>query len=99
MWRTFQKHHGLDLKGRMSLFMDDHVIFFKDYQEIQQWEQKIVEFLELYNLKLGLKKTKFVQLKDEPFDPGRLKMINEGKMTNSYKYLGTNVSLNMENMI
>jgi len=37
MWRLFEKIHDFNILDRIQIYMDDHVFFFKDIEELTKW--------------------------------------------------------------
>ena len=77
----------MDYREDVYLFMDDHAIFFKDWESLKYHQPRMEEMWTNHGLMVEPKKTKIMKLdpsKDEPPDPPY-------EFVKEYKYLGTEV--------
>lgn len=72
---------------KVYLFMDDHVLFFKDKPQALALKDTILYWWKLHGMEVGAKKTQWIPLKLEPWDD-----TMGFTPTKVYTYLGTPIS-------
>ena len=62
---------GLKIQDRTiysMLFADDQLLIAQNYEELQYMTRKLIDEYELWGLKLNVKKTKYMSIRDIPRD-------------------------------